>query len=345
MANDSDLVSRIARIEASLRMWRLLTLGVVVLGVAATTMLRNAVAAPEGDAKSEAIPDVLRAHEFVLVDAKGRERATLTMNDDALGGSYPSLLLRDADGPGMTLFTSSAVVLVGPPGYRAFLNATSLQVSNGKEGRDQECTTVSRTGIEVRGNGPERPSFSCGITNTGGVHLDLEAHDHGVKHSATLQVRGGADFLPPLTPEEERGLTAEGRREIAQVNAEERFKGSLFIGSDGARDGKPEHEGVNIDHSSVAGQGFIMYATTAGLIKLAQPKDGTGTFEMSSKEHGSVALDTSPSFTLGDAANPARIQIGAVTLDTLQTGAKTRYPAAIVLFKPDGHVLWMAPND
>lgn len=45
-----------------------------------------------------------------------------------------------------------------------------------------------------------------------------------------------------------------------------------------------------------------------------------------------------------DENEQTRASLGAADLVTTATGAETHYPAAVVLYKPDGKVLWMQPS-
>jgi hypothetical protein len=330
MSNDSDLVTRISRIEASLRLWRLAALGSVVVAVVAMAWQRTAAAAPEGEAGAAAVTEVVRARSFVLVDSHGRERVTLRCEVRSGAGSaneseYPAISLLDGGGKLAMFITDGALVVGESRGDHVTVTGTSLSLSNGGKGLDEQSTVVWPSGISVTGKGTERPSFSCGITKAGGVRLDLETHEGDVRHYTTLGVQGSAEENP-LPPGAERALTPEQRAGLVAGSAERRFSGRLSIGAAGVRDSNLVLEGIDLGHSGVLGQTLTM-KTAAGSISLNQPRD------------------TAPSLSLGDAEVGTRLQVGAVKLQSAKTGAATRYPAAIVIYKPDGRVLWMTPND
>jgi hypothetical protein len=49
-------------------------------------------------------------------------------------------------------------------------------------------------------------------------------------------------------------------------------------------------------------------------------------------------------FAYFDENGNTRAQMGSAELVTTAPGAETHYPAAVVLYKPDGKVLWQAPR-
>ena len=141
MESDNDKMEQIVRlVEKVERANRRLTLISFALGAMLVLVLALGATggspAPGGATKQAAVLDVIKARKLTLVDRKGRERATLDMDDagapelvlhDGKGGLRASMALTDTGAPQLAFFDESGKVRAllimfesGDPGIRLF---------------------------------------------------------------------------------------------------------------------------------------------------------------------------------------------------------------------------------
>ncbi len=95
--------------------------------------------------------------------------------------------------------------------------------------------------------------------------------------------------------------------------------------------------GENSMTASMGASGFRYHAEVMTLMGA----DGFAYADENLEVRAEVGAD---GYRYSDANGKLRAQVGSAELLTTATGAETRYPAAVVLYKPDGKVLWQAPQ-
>jgi len=167
MTKDGNIKQRLEKLERQNRRMKLAGVGALV--IAAAFLLMGQASGPR------TLPEV-RANSFVLVDAQGRQRATLSMDMNE-----PGLALRDASGAIRAMLANSPQ---GP--------TLGLLDANGK----------AAATLAVLSDGPLLGMLDANLTQ--GVMLDIPAHGPELKLNDANRFEtdiGATDLITPTTGE------------------------------------------------------------------------------------------------------------------------------------------------